>query len=484
MSNPFYILYNKVKGDEDDLNAICASLMTAPEVETSNDDWSIVNHAIKTSNEGLMEILSQHIDPYNFYQNFDLRDYERDEIVRLYKMFGGNYYRKGALSPISFNREDIDIISHIMKNGKFCRQEIIDDICSIYEEYSNNNYWSAVVEIKDIIDIDNNMGRYYNLADEINLLALKLNPESVQIKDLDLNYEDKDGNTALMIACEYNMTEIVEDILIRGGFSATKNSKGVCALFHACRYSNLETFKKLVERIDEDTRRKKTYPDTELINYRNEDGNTPLLVSCKYRNKEIVQYLLEHTSREDRERGDGPIIIDKHGRKSEYCHYDEMRQIFIRGAYFVVNDYDDEILAINRFDKESGKLIEEPCIRDVVEDHLDNYVEKWSKIDGEITGEISGENDSGHFEKWSKIDGEIPRKNLHKDDSKHVEDSRSSNEEDSIVNIFESDAEDCDSEIPPEDEYTPNQYIEILKTKIDKLSRKLDKEKRLSKKNV
>lgn len=140
MSDPFYILYNKLKGDEEDLNAICVSLMEETILKNFpiNEEWNMVDHAIKTNNTGLMNIASQCLKADSFYDRSLILEYGEDEIEKLYKIYGGKWHRKNKQSPISFFRDDKDVMRHIMKNGKTCKRFIVDDICSMCEEIIEN----------------------------------------------------------------------------------------------------------------------------------------------------------------------------------------------------------------------------------------------------------------------------------------------------------------------------------------------------------
>lgn len=380
MSEALYILYNEVKGHPATLNKICREILTNERGFDVFNGWNIFDHAIRNEDCLLSTTLAENdIDPVYFFNHGYIYNYGEKEIKMMYYIFS-RYTKKGK-TPISYCRDDHDAIKHIMKTGKSCRREIVEDILSMREEILNDEKIIELVVKIDKEELDN----YYHLNDEINLFALKECPGSVMVGDFDLNYEDQDGNNALMIACEYNQVRIIEEILEEDFSPIAKNSKGSCALFHACQYSNLDAFKALVE-VKE--RRGKKKVNQMLIDHRDDDGVSALRIACKYRNKEIIEYLLENCT-EDKRRyvidelnrcNDLPIIMD-----NNYAYHNDSFQRALKfGAYFINQEYPYDFYIIDKFDKESKQLIEDLRRNDRVDMDSKIRFEYWSKADGKV----------------------------------------------------------------------------------------------------
>lgn len=378
MSEALYILYNELKGHPASLNKICREILTDERGFDVFNGWNIFDHAIRNEDCLLSATLAANeTDPTYFFNHGYIYDYGEKEIKMMYYIF--SRYPKG-MPPISFCRDNHDIVKHIMKNGKSCRKEIVEDILSMREEIMNDEKI-----IKLIVKIDKEeLDDYYHLNNEINLSIIKECPDAVIVGDFDLNYEDQDGNNALMIACEYNQVELIKEILEEGFSPIVKNSEGSCALFHACQYSNLETFKTLVE-IRERCDEKKV--NQELIDYRDEDGVSALRIACKYRNKEIIEYLLKkcenkrmYIINELNRCRDLPIIMEG---EDAYC-CDSFQKALKFGAYFINQEYPYDFYVIDKFDKDSKQLIEDLRHNNRVDMDSKIRTEYWSKVDGKV----------------------------------------------------------------------------------------------------
>ena len=96
----------------------------------------------------------------------------------------------------------------------------------------------------------------------------------------DVNIQDDDGNTVLIIACKENKTEIVQLLLKNKADVNIQDDEGDTALIIACENGYKDIVQLLLENKDTD------------INKQNIDGNTALIMACY--NKDIVQLLLEN----------------------------------------------------------------------------------------------------------------------------------------------------------------------------------------------
>lgn len=146
----------------------------------------------------------------------------------------------------------------------------------------------------------------------------------------DINARNLEGDTALSIACDCGLTEVVRVLLECGADANTENARSKTplilatelispydiqivqmlvrsgaasvnhrtrgrnantALLHAAKFGNIEVIKELVN-YDAD------------INFRSPDGSTALMRASYYNHVEIVRYLLNH----------GAVVDEKNGR--------------------------------------------------------------------------------------------------------------------------------------------------------------------------
>ena len=128
-----------------------------------------------------------------------------------------------------------------------------------------------------------------NLPDKNGNTALMLacthnNIEAVKIllaeQNVNVNLQNEDGNTALTLACTQNNIEVVKILLAHQNVNINQQNKwGYTALMRACT-CNLEIVKQLLA-------------DPNInVNQQNEDGNTAFMLACKYNHREIVTILL------------------------------------------------------------------------------------------------------------------------------------------------------------------------------------------------
>ena len=100
-------------------------------------------------------------------------------------------------------------------------------------------------------------------------------------KNIDINFGDKDGETALMIASKNGHTEGVKELLRAGAEVDKTTSCGETALFRACASGNNEIVIDLIEHGAD-------------VNHTNSMGQTPLFNACIHDNPETVQILIAH----------------------------------------------------------------------------------------------------------------------------------------------------------------------------------------------
>lgn len=96
-----------------------------------------------------------------------------------------------------------------------------------------------------------------------------------------LNIQDINGNTALIIACEYGYTDIVYRLLSKIPDINIQNNKGVNALMMACKSRNLQIIKRLLE-----------FPNID-INAKDIHGDTALMFSADFDDIDVVKLLID-----------------------------------------------------------------------------------------------------------------------------------------------------------------------------------------------
>lgn len=126
-----------------------------------------------------------------------------------------------------------------------------------------------------------------------------------------LNIQDNQGFTSLMIACKYDCSDSLNSLLEFNVDVNIVNAKGNNALMIAIKYKNYESVKKILD-YDVDIDHKNKNNDTalslaskhcdleiikkcikpDIINIKNNLGYTPLSYACEYNNNNFVKLLL------------------------------------------------------------------------------------------------------------------------------------------------------------------------------------------------
>ncbi len=111
----------------------------------------------------------------------------------------------------------------------------------------------------------------------------------LEIKDqinLDINYKNHNGSTALSIALSNGYTEIVKLLLEKGVNTNIKDKRGYTPLLLASNYGFTEIVKLLLEKGDD-------------VNIRDEEGNTALSFALKNGYTEIAELLKSKNGEND-----------------------------------------------------------------------------------------------------------------------------------------------------------------------------------------
>ncbi len=122
----------------------------------------------------------------------------------------------------------------------------------------------------------------------------------------DCNMEDSSGNSFLMYACSYGLTEIVKKLIQMPSLSVVNKYSFYKSnpLIEACRYGSVEIVKLLLTRKEININ----------ANYNNSDIGSALSVSCRNGNTKIVKELIKQKS----------LIYDKKSflYAADYSHKD------------------------------------------------------------------------------------------------------------------------------------------------------------------
>ena len=127
----------------------------------------------------------------------------------------------------------------------------------------------------------------------------------------DIDKQNNNGNTALILASLDNYVEIVELLLNAGADIDKQNNKGNTALFYASKDNNIEIVKLLLN-ADAD------------IDKQNNNGDTALILSAMDNNREMVELLLDYYADE---------FILNYENKSFYDHLNDENKQYFREKY-------------------------------------------------------------------------------------------------------------------------------------------------------
>ena len=153
---------------------------------------------------------------------------------------------------------------------------------------------------KEMVWNMNGLDHHGNTPLHIACLAVDLNfvRTITSFTNCDFNIQNKHGNTALSIACRYNLDLVKFLIEIKHCKVLIRNKDGELPLHHACRLGNLDVVKYLVNMI--------------TVKYENNTGDTPLCVAVGFVHTDVVQFLVEIDNcdvNHQNKNGDTPLHI-------------------------------------------------------------------------------------------------------------------------------------------------------------------------------
>ncbi|MCF6767592.1 ankyrin repeat domain-containing protein [Thiotrichales bacterium 19S11-10] len=120
----------------------------------------------------------------------------------------------------------------------------------------------------------------------------------LQLPEIDINYQNEDGETALHYAAENNNPEILDQLLEKKADVSKKDKFGDTALHRASHLGNLEAVRQLLEKGSD-------------VNALNKDDETPLHLSVYSNREEVVGLLVKQGANVNAQRknGDTPLYM-------------------------------------------------------------------------------------------------------------------------------------------------------------------------------
>jgi len=119
---------------------------------------------------------------------------------------------------------------------------------------------------------------------------------------VDVNMKNERGEIPLIISCEKENLNSIINLIRNGAKTDISNSTGTSLLGIICKTESkksLEIISYLIEKEKID------------INFKDKNGNTPLLIACYFRNNKVIQKLIKNGTNTNIQNvfGDTPLII-------------------------------------------------------------------------------------------------------------------------------------------------------------------------------
>ena len=143
----------------------------------------------------------------------------------------------------------------------------------------------------------------------------------------DINHQDKDGCTALFLACAHGYEQVVEILLATEGIDFnTEGKSGSTPLMLASYTGHVNIVKRLLAHLDKNDHLKESFD----INHQEEKGRTALFLACAHGHEQVVETLLTVKNidvNKSTEKGNTPLFI-----ASEYGHNTIVNILLENGA--------------------------------------------------------------------------------------------------------------------------------------------------------
>ncbi len=121
-------------------------------------------------------------------------------------------------------------------------------------------------------------------------------------KGADVNAKDENGNTALMGACKYGRTGVVQLLVKNGADVNIADEDGKTALMKACEQCHTDVARLLVRKGAD-------------VNVKDKYGDTALIKACKYGRTDVVRLLVRN--------GADVSVADERGKTALMWAYEE-----------------------------------------------------------------------------------------------------------------------------------------------------------------
>lgn len=173
------------------------------------------------------------------------------------------------------------LITHIIKK---CILDADDITCLINTACKSK--FSAIV--KPLLRLENaNVNNVYDeelpLISSIKEDSYKIFTQLLNHRDINVNQQDINGNTALLVACKENRSDYVKNLLIIDGIDPNiENKISEFPLLEACRNGYVEIVDMLLD-----------HPNIDVNKKSQKFGSYPLLVACTNMHYDIIRLLME-----------------------------------------------------------------------------------------------------------------------------------------------------------------------------------------------
>jgi ankyrin repeat protein len=277
---------------------------------TSNNNVEMVKTIIEYANSKNIKL-----EIFSAFKNNDseveklIIEYANNQNIKL-QIFSTIYYNNEFEKVIIENDDDDDDNNNKIENSDNYK-EIINYILSMLSSLSRRN-------IKELVELtyakfnanENNNTENKILDKEIDLINACKNENEEVIKQLindgaDVNMTNGSGDTPLTISCEKENLNIIKYLIENGAKTDINNSMGTSSLNLLCKIKS----EKSLEIVNYFIEEKKIN-----IDYKDKNGNTPLLMASYFRDNKVMEKLIENRANINIQNnfGDTSLIISSY----------------------------------------------------------------------------------------------------------------------------------------------------------------------------
>lgn len=190
---------------------------------------------------------------------------------------------------------DLNTAKHLYAKGGVSINMLFGNKSYLYFAISNDNK-----EMASFL-IDSGANTFFNYRGK-NLLHIAIENENMEIikllveKGVDINFQDRKGNTALHELCKLGNLEIIKFLLDNGAYVNVQNSVGMTPLHLSIMSENIEMVELLIRKGAD-------------INITDKRAQTPIELAVSLSNLDIVKLLLKNKAKIDIKNSEGDPFI-------------------------------------------------------------------------------------------------------------------------------------------------------------------------------